>query len=581
METLELPTLLRPLRRWWWLVAAATLLATFSSLIYSLRQPAVYTSRTTLIVGSTISNPNPTGTDIYLVQQLASAYSDIAKREPIQASTRAALGIEWLPNYWVQALPNSQMIEIQVFAEDPTLARDVAATLAQQLILLGPAGREQQEREAFIDAQLTELQIGITDTRNEVRQKQQELTSLFSAREIANTQSLIQALENKVSTLQANYAALLATTQNGAANTLSILEPANLPTTPIDSNLSTNVLVGALLGCALAICGAYLIEFLDDSFKTAHEIKEALELPVLTSVPMISGGIDDNKLIMLQTTPVPAMEAYRLLRINLEFVAIDHPIRVLVVAGASTQDGKSLTAANLAATHARTGQRVILIDADLHRPSQQRLFKLTNNIGLTTALRSDEFLLESLVQSTTVPGLQVLTTGPLPPNPAELLGSQRMQEILSRLKAITDLVIIDSPPLATVTDGIVLATKADGVLLVVRAGKTRRANVKRVYHLLQQVKARLLGVVYNGVAANDSEYQSDHGYYSYYRQRKNNFPPPTGSPSPLSSESDSPSQKAKSPEFDLPPQKANGTPPLFRAKRKPLPQAESFQSGEG
>lgn len=554
METLELQTLLRPLRRWWWLILLATILAAFSSLLYSLRQPDVYQSRTTLIVGSTISDPNPSGADVYLVQQLAQAYAQMAQREPVRLATMEALGMEWLPYYSVAVVPNSQLIEVQVYTEDPTLARDVAAVLAEQLILLGPAGHEQQEREAFVDAQLTELQNGILETRSEIRQKQQDLATLFSAREIANTQSLIQALEGKVSSLQANYAALLATTQRGAANTLSILEPANLPTIPIDSNLSTNILVAALLGCVLAAGGAYLIEFLDDSFKTADEVQELFGAPVLTSVPFLSSRGEDEKLIMLQPTPTPGMEAYRLLRVNLEFTAIDNPLKLIVVVGTSAQDGKSLTAANLASAYARAGKRIILLDADLHRPTQQRRFKLRNNIGLTTALRSDELSLESLLQSTIVPGLRILTSGPLPPNPAELLGSKRMQEILSKLKEMADLVIVDSPPLTTVTDGIVLATQADGVLMVVRAGKTHRARAKRAHRLLSQVNAHLLGSVYNGVAASSSEYRSDYGYYRY---RKVEFPTaPTEEKQPRQA-------------FELTPQKANGILTFHHPKRKP------------
>jgi capsular exopolysaccharide synthesis family protein len=323
----------------------------------------------------------------------------------------------------------------------------------------------------------------------------------------------------------------------------------------MDSQLAVNVMVAVILGCTLAVAGAYLIEFLDDSFKSASEVHELLGVPVLTAVPTIRNEADENKLIMLQTTPARAMEAYRLLRVNLEFTAIDTPIKLIVVVGASAQDGKSLTAANLASAYARAGKRTILVDADLHRPTQQRLFKLVNNIGLTTALRSDGIALESLLQSTIVPGMRVLTSGPLPPNPAELLSSKRMQELLSQLKAMADFVIIDSPPLTTVTDGIVLVTQADGTLMVVRAGKTHRASVKRAHLLLQQVKARLLGVVYNGIAINNSDYRTEYGYYRY---RKAEFP----------TAATSVAQPAH--DFDLTPQKSNGVLTL-QQRNKNLP----------
>jgi non-specific protein-tyrosine kinase len=531
METVELRTLLRPLRRWWWLILFAALLAAFSGLVYSLRQPAIYRSRTTLLVGSTISNPNPSGADIYLVQQLAQAYAEIAQREPLQRSTMDALAREWLPQYTVQVLPNSQIIEIQVFAEEPGPAREVAAMLAQQLILLGPAGREEKERQQFVDSELADLQTAIVDTREEIQQKQQELANLFSAREIANAQNLITALQSKLSTLQANYAALLATTQHGAANTLNILEPANLPNTPMDSNLLTNLLIATMLGCVVAAGGAYLIEFLDDTLKSAEEVHEVIKVPLLTSVPLIANRNDESsRVIMLQNTPMAAMEAYRLLRVNLEFMAIAHPFQVLVVAGASPKDGKSLTTANLAAAYARAGKQVILLDADLHQPDQQRLFKVSNNMGVTTALRSDEHVVESLLHATVLPNLRLLTTGPLPPNPAELLSSKRMTALLNQLKAIAELVIIDSPPLTIVTDGMVLGMQADAMVLVVRSGKTRRANVKQVRLLLNQVQASLLGFIYNGVPAANLLHHAGYGYYGYRKEPTQ--PPVAAAPIP-------------------------------------------------
>ncbi len=545
MESIELTTLLRPLRRWWWLVLAGALLAGISSFAYVNQQPPRYVSRTTLMVGSVITDPNPSGTEISLAQQLARTYADIAKREPLRLATMAALGLETLPDYAVQVLPNTQIIEIQVFAGNPQLIYTVATALAEQLILQGPAGREQQERDQFVEAELSELQTSITETRNEIRQKQQELSTLFSAREIERTQSLIGALEGKLTSQQANYAALLATTQQGASNILTILEPANLPTRPINAQLTLNVLIAVLLGVVLAAVGAYLIEFLDDSFKSAEEAQELFKAPILTSVPTLSSRTAEEKVVMLKETPVLGMEAYRLLRVNLEFTAIDQPLKLLVVAGTSAQDGKSLTAANLAAAYARAGKRVTLVDADLHRPSQQRLFKLTNNRGLTTALFSDEFPLESLLQATAIARLHLLTAGPLPPNPGELLGSKRMQGILAKLKETADLVIIDSPPLATVTDGIVLATQADGVIMVVRAGKTRRTRAHRAQAALSQVKARLLGIVYNGATIRDSEYRADYGYYRHFAN---------GSAA---------AAKIIAPDFELTPQKTNGsaTPP--------------------
>ncbi len=520
METIELRTLLRPLFRWWWLIAAATLIAAVSSFVYTYLQPAVYESRTTLFVGSAIKEPNPSSNQVFLAQQLAQTYADIALRKPIQQATMNALGIDWLPYYTVQVAPNTQVVEINVIDEDPVFAQSFAAMLSQQLILQGPAGQAEHNRQLFVDTQLEKLQASITETEDEVVQKQQELASLFSAREIANVENQIDALDKKLTTMQSNYAALLATTQRGAANALSVLEPANLPDEPVSSRLLVNVLVAAIVGFALAAGGAYLIEYLDDSLKDADDAKQLFGLPMLTTVPEMEAEHDSDKLIMLSNNPHPAAEAYRMLRTNLQFASVERSLRLLLLTSPSPEDGKSLTAANLAAAYTRSGKRVILVDADLHRPSQQRFFHTMNNIGLTISLFDQQTPIEDLLQETAIPGLRILNAGPLPPNPAELLGSKRMQEILIELRDLADIVIIDSPPISAVSDAMILSTYVDAVVLVVRATKTSRTVAKKTLHALQQVRAYLVGVVYNGVDEYDSNYAYDYTY-NYYQASNN------------------------------------------------------------
>lgn len=515
METIELRLLLRPLVRWWWLLAAATLIAATSSFLYTFFQPAVYESRTTLLVGSAIKELNPSSNQVFLAQQLAQTYAEIALRKPLQQATMSALGVDWLPYYTVQVTPNTQLVEIKVIDEDPLFARDFAANLAQQVILQGPASQVEHKRQRFVDSQLQKLEDSITETEDEIVQKQQELTSLFSAREIANIETQIDALEQKLTTMQSNYAALLGTTQRGAANALSILEPANLPDEPLSARLLINVLVAAVVGCTLAIGGAYLIDYIDDSIRDVEEAKQLFGAPMLAMVPAMNNNYDKDKLIMLTNAPHPAAEAYRILRTNLQFAAVEHSLRLLLVTSPASADGKSLTAANLSAAYSRAGKRVILVDADLHRPSQQRFFQVMNNIGLTLSLFDHQTPVEELLQSTALPGLRVLSAGPLPPNPAELLGSPRMQEILCNLRDLADIVIIDSPPVSTVSDALILATYVDGVLLVAHATDTSRTVARQTIQSLQQVRAVLVGVVYNGVDQHDSHYSYEYTY-NYY-----------------------------------------------------------------
>ena len=191
----------------------------------------------------------------------------------------------------------------------------------------------------------------------------------------------------------------------------------------------------------------------------------------------------------------PVSEAYRTLRTNLQFASLDKPLHTLLVTSPSPEEGKSTLLANLAVAMAQGEKRVILVDCDLRRPSLHRLFGLDNQAGLTTMILEDKATGSLPLQDTVVPGLQLLASGPLPPSPSDLLGSQRMDRVLSVLKDRADMILLDAPPVLAVSDAAVLATKVDGVLLVVRAGQTKRDQVQAARSKLEKVNARLLGAV--------------------------------------------------------------------------------------
>lgn len=206
-----------------------------------------------------------------------------------------------------------------------------------------------------------------------------------------------------------------------------------------------------------------------------------------------------------------AAEAYRTLRTSIQFAGLDHQCRSIVVTSSSPGEGKSTTVANFGVVLAQTGSRVCLIDSDLRRPSLHRIFGLGNARGLTTALLEGLSLTE-VAQPTGVPHLSVLTSGPLPPNPAELVGSKRMREALEAAVADFDMILLDSPPVVSVADAVALATFADGVVMVVQTGKVPHEVIQRATAQIQAVKGRILGVVMNGVNLKRDGY-----YYDYYR----------------------------------------------------------------
>jgi non-specific protein-tyrosine kinase len=204
-----------------------------------------------------------------------------------------------------------------------------------------------------------------------------------------------------------------------------------------------------------------------------------------------------TSLITIRDPSSAAAEAYRTLRTNLLFSSLDRPLHTILITSSAPNEGKSTTLANLAVTMAEAEQRVLIVDCDLRRPSLHTLFGLPNEHGLTSSmLEQAESALP--IQATSVPGLRLLPSGPLPPRPADLLGSRRMGALLERLRREADIVLFDTPPVGAVTDAAVLAPQMDGVLLVLHAGQTRRDRAREARQILDKVKANIVGVVLNG-----------------------------------------------------------------------------------
>lgn len=219
---------------------------------------------------------------------------------------------------------------------------------------------------------------------------------------------------------------------------------------------------------------------------------------------------DTLGLVTISDPLSPTSEAYRTLRMNLQFAALDRELRTLLITSPGPGEGKSTALANLAVTVAQVEQRVIAIDCDLRRPFLHELFGLANDTGLTSMMLEEEFLEAPPLQETRVEGLRLLASGALPPRPADLLGSKRMEKVIQRLLDDADMLILDAPPVMTVTDAVVLGTKVDGVLLVVSAGKTKREHAQRAIERLRRVNANVVGAVLNN-APLDASFRSYYG----------------------------------------------------------------------
>jgi polysaccharide biosynthesis transport protein len=292
------------------------------------------------------------------------------------------------------------------------------------------------------------------------------------------------------------------------AATATVMEQANVPSTSVRPNKVQQVALAMVMGLMLGVGFAFLQEFLDDRVNSPDDIERLTALPTLGTVPSI--GDERNRLLIGHDALSPLTESYRALRTGVQYSSVDRPVHTLIVTSAHPGEGKSVTSANLAIAVTLQGKRVILIDADLRRPSVHRMFQAEAEPGLTSVL-AGEVPLDEALRSTVIDGFSILTAGPLPPNPPELLNSQAMLDLLEQLRQRADLVIIDTPPVIPVTDTQALASHVDGVVLVVEAGKARKVSVRAARELLEQTRARILGVVLNKIDRRSKGY-----YHRYY-----------------------------------------------------------------
>ena len=513
---MELNKYIFPLRKWWWLVVSSTLIAAVFSSLSVMRQPAIYQARTTLMIGATINNPNPSGNELILGQQLAAAYADLANREIVRNATRNALEMDQLPEYIAQALPNTQLIQITVNDTVPERAQAVANELAIQLTLLSPVSGQSEERgrQEFVHQRLNNLETQIQETEAEIEKLQEELANTFSAQEINNKQDQISSLQSKLSTMENNYGLLLSNTQQGAINTLTIIASAELPSTPIASMQGLTILLAAVAGFVLAAGTAYLLEYLDDTLKSPSDVMRLFSAPILGRIFEQEDRMNENRLYDAANSNHPLTEPFRALRTEIDLAEMSQRLKTILITSPDSGDGKTSVAVNLALSIAQRGKKVFLLDADLRKPKIHKLFNLPNDEGLADVVFA-RAVFDWRAGIKEVRQIAVLTAGNTPPDPAELLSSEKMELFLSELEEVADVVVIDGPPLF-VPDAMILASKVDGVLLVVRPAHTRQSLAKASMEHIKMVGAKVVGVVLNRIPLRGADYYAGKSYlYTY------------------------------------------------------------------
>ena len=503
------------LRVWFWFLVASVLLAASTAFLVSGAMPRIYDAQNTLLVGQSLTAANPNSDQLLAAQRLSQTYAAVVTTRPLAQRVIDLLGLEMTADDLLKEVradvpASSALIYITASDTDPVRAANIANAFADELIAESPAIQGQQANlQKQIQANLDSTQAEITQTQGQVDE-----LSAITYRTAAQDQEL-EALQVRLVSLRATYAALMPNLNSNSSNLLTVVEPAVVPTAPSSPRTLLNVFLAAVLGLLAAAGIAFLVEYLDDSIASSDVVEEVTGLPTLGVVPVMKGDPKRSEIYRLETLlnpRSPASETYRALRTNIEFASVDAPLTTLMVTSALPQEGKTTTAGNLAIVFAQGGSRVLLVDADLRKPGVHTLFGLPNQHGLTTLFRDEAATVTEVAAETELDNLRVVTSGPLPPNPAELLGSKRWLAILERLKAEADLVIVDSPPLQAVTDAALLAAVVDGTLLVIRAKRTRRGAVRQAREALARSGGNILGVAMNRL----KKHEYDQNYYSYY-----------------------------------------------------------------
>jgi succinoglycan biosynthesis transport protein ExoP len=493
-------------RRKW--VIAVTLVVTVTVVVIgTLMATPTYAASTTLRVLTTTSGSvDWVDYDIMYADRLMNTYANIATSGPVLEELVRRLGLDEPPQIETKILANTELMQVTVEDSNPILAREAANALAEILAaqsreLYTGIGRTAQEA-------LSEQLAQIEDELNQARREYESLVAQSpeeSERITAASRAI--ALKQETYTMLLEHYELARIREAIRANTLSVVEPAVAPEAPSKPRRALNIALGFVVGLAGGVGLAFLFENLDTTLYTTEQIERVTALSTLGKIP-----IARRQRQVVFNGNSPQAEALRRLRTNIFALDHDAPLRTLLVTSAEPREGKSTIVANLAFAIAQSGRTVIVVDGDLRRPTLHRIFDLSNEMGLSSMLKQDVTLDEAM-QDSSIPGVQVLTSGPLPPDPAELLGSPRMTALIEQLAQQFDMVLLDTPSFLAVTDAAVLAPAVDGVVLVVGRTQAREEAVRAACQQLADVKVNSIGVVVNRAEQG--------GSYLYYNRTPN------------------------------------------------------------
>ncbi len=523
--------------RWAWLIVLTSVVTAVGVFIFSQFQTPVYQAETTILVNESPSAQASNYAAIYYTnQQLTKTYAEMLTKKPLIDEVRQRLGLDdSVPlTVSVNAIRDTQLLRLVVENHDPFLA----ANVANELVVVFIEEIQNMQESKYLSSK-ENLQSQLTYLEKQIEENAQALDTLIQnninqlkttgengqpiptsaleeqARQI--NQAEIDRLETRMTQYRQIYASVLASYEQirlaEAQTSTSFIQVENAvpPQAPIRPQIFRNTLLAAIVGAILAIGGIFAIEFLDDSIRDPETITSLSNLPILATISRHEAK--NNEPITQSQPRSPISEAFRSLRTNVRYTSVDRPIRKLIVTSPTPEDGKTTVTGNLAVVMAQSGANVVLVDADLRRPRLHKVFGLDNKIGLTSIFISPSDRFEPIAQTVRTEGLKVIPSGGTPPNPSELLASRKMSDFLNQVAETNDLVLIDTPPVLTVTDAVALSHSCDGVLLVVKMGQTKQSAFTQAVENLRQVNANIIGVVVNDVDVRSARY---HYYYRNY-----------------------------------------------------------------
>ena len=548
---MELVRYLKVVRKSWWILVLLVISAAGSTTYFALDQAPEFASTTTLLLNPGVPNDMLVYYQSSASASLADSYTALIHSETFADAVAKALPFPMDPGSIIGAVStdlvaNTLFYRIQVTSDSPTHAQQLADTVTKVFISAN-ADQQQQQAQNGGGAQtvaLQQLADEIDKLNTQIGRYNDAITTLEAQPVSAARDTQLTPLYDRLSSLeQTRTNALVAQanlTTNQSGNSAVVFDPAQ-GGHQLSRHVLTQVAVAAAAALVLGIGLAFLREYLDYTIRSPEYMEEVFGLPPVAAVGVLGGGsqrrrwgrgkrkgsgtsrmpgaasgasrLAGRNLVTLEQPRAVESEIFRSLRTNIQFAGLERPVRTMVVTSAGPGEGKTFTAANLAVVMAQAGKRVILVDTDLRRPGVHKLFDLPNAAGFTTLVLGDGTVRAELAQPMPgLPGLKVITSGPLPPNPSELLGAGQTAELMNRLAQAADIVIYDAPPAGAVTDPLILAARVDAVVFVVNAGVARRDVVARIRRNLQATGVRTLLPVLNRVKMRDVQ----GAYYYYY-----------------------------------------------------------------